>query len=173
MILHACECFPWTQPKLGCELHQGAKARYSFQGTGGDGDGEEEGDTLRGDTHRAVASSDSAGGTFERPRLCWGIIVGVTRTLKKKIAGATEEQSELVWKVGTRKGMLRSEGGKAPAFRSKNNTTTCDLREGHVRDRVGAPLWAQAWSVVLFLALRGATWSAAGGSGSTLRSSTW
>lgn len=113
-------------------------------------------------------------GNFERPRLWLGIIVGETRTLKKEIAGATEEHLELVWKVGTRKRMLRSEGGKVPVFRSENTITTCDLREGHVRDRVGrAPLWAQAWNVVLFLVLYVANWRAAGGFGSTLRSSTW
>lgn len=98
-------------------------------------------------------------GNFERPRLWLGIIVGETRTLKKEIAGATEEHLELVWKVGTRKRMLRSEGGKVPVFRSENTITTCDLREGHVRDRVGrAPLWAQAWNVVLFLVLYVCRW---------------
>lgn len=56
-------------------------------------------------------------GAFESPHvcLCLGIVVEETRTLKKKIARTTEKRSGLVWKAGTRKGMLRSEGGREPA----------------------------------------------------------
>lgn len=68
LIIPACECLPWAQPKLEYGLCRGEKTPHCSQGTQGRG-------------QRRVCQ-----GTFERPQVCLGITVEDARSLKKETA---------------------------------------------------------------------------------------
>lgn len=103
LILQACECFPWAQPKLGC-YRKGEKRDPAVRGPGGGGE------------HTRRAPRILREGTFERPLGCLSIIVAETQTLKKKIA-VERQKNARSWSRKLRAGNgWRSEGGKGPAL---------------------------------------------------------